>query len=93
MLYNIFKHKNKKHEIPEYIIFSVSNFNKWFNSPKEKSYANKGIFLRIDKLSLSFLEEYFKTCYNLDIEKIDYIKVITFENAIKTDWNLKLNGK
>ena len=38
---------------PEYIVFNVSNFNQWFQDPNNNAvYANRGIYLRIDKLSI-----------------------------------------
>ena len=52
---------------PEGIIFSVDNFNIWFNSPENgATYANPGIFKRTDKLSESHVDEYLKNCYGLE---------------------------
>ena len=48
------KEKPVEKEIPsEDVVFNVDNFNKWFNDPNNNAvYANTGIFLRLDKLSV-----------------------------------------
>jgi hypothetical protein len=57
-----------KRVIPlEEIIFNVDNFNIWFNHPENgATYANSGIFKRIDKLSESHVDEYLAKCYGIE---------------------------
>lgn len=53
----------------EDIIFDVKNFNKWFNDPENNStYANSGIFLRLDKLSEDHIDDYLKS-YGEEVHK------------------------
>lgn len=89
---NIFKKKKPQPKvvIPDYILFRVENFNNWFNAPKE-SYANPGIFLRLDKLGISFIEEYLSECYGLDMNTYEYSIINKFEQDIRNDWKHKLN--
>lgn len=85
--------KNTKKElfiIPDYIVFNIENFNNWFNDPNKESYAGSGIFLRIDKLGISFIENYLKDCYDYDIELYEYLKIVQFYDDIVKDWKFKL---
>jgi hypothetical protein len=73
------------------ILFDVGNFNKWFNSDDNGSYANPGIFLRLDKLSSDMIYDYLKYCYVTDVEhkmggeyRMQFIK---FYEDICKDWN------
>ncbi len=84
-----FFNKKPKHTVPDYIIYSVDNFNNWFNAPK-KSYANPGIFLRTDKLSTHFIAEYLKDCYNLELHEQEMLLISNFYESIKKDWINKL---
>jgi len=50
----------------ESLVFNVDNFNNWFCDPNNNAvYANKGIFLRIDKLSESQILDYIEKCYGI----------------------------
>jgi hypothetical protein len=49
------------------IMFSVENFNKWFVDPNNGAvYANRGIFLRLDKLSVGHIEDYLEKEFGID---------------------------
>ena len=51
---------------PEYIVFNVDNFNLWFQDPSNNAiYANKGIYLRMDKLSQTHITDYLDKCYGI----------------------------
>lgn len=98
----LFKKKTKELEqypIPEYIIFSVSNFNKWFNNQKDPNiYANPGIFLRLDKLSHYTIEQYVKNCYGINIDKYQWSKEYkslqtNLYNDIVKKWKLLIRDK
>lgn len=57
---------HKPFPVPEYIVFSVDNFNKWFNDRNNgATYAHSGIFLRTDKLDESHVVEYMEKCYGI----------------------------
>ena len=91
------KIEKKKTIFPiEEIIFDVKNFNTWFCHPDNGAvYANKGIFLRLDKLSDSHIYDYLKKCYGIDSSvnfsiSVDRL-VRNFYNDIRLDWITKLN--
>lgn len=45
----------QKQVADESVVFNVDNFNTWFCDPNNNAvYVNKGIFLRVDKLSEAF---------------------------------------
>lgn len=101
---NFLKSKEKvitKKEIPaESIVFSVDNFNKWFCDPNNNAiYANAGIFLRVDKLSESQIEDYLLTCYGIENygpflwSRPTWQMTSEFYNEIRKDWMNKLNKK
>ena len=78
-----------QHKVPDYIIWSVCNFNKWFCHPDNgATYAHAGIFTRIDKLCIAHVEEYLIKCYDLLAE--DYTHKAEFLDKIKADWRHKL---
>jgi hypothetical protein len=91
---NIFKKKKPKQKvvIPNYILFNVENFNNWFNAPKE-SYANPGIFLRLDKFGIFIIREYLSECYGLDMNIYEYSIINKFEQDIRNVWKQKLTLK
>lgn len=93
LLNSIFGKKESKSSqiIPiDSIVYSVENFNLWFcDSNNNAVYANKGIFLRLDKLSQSHITDYLQKSYG--ITSIDYQKVYEFEQSIRKDWYNKLN--
>lgn len=73
------------------IVYNTSNFNLWFCDPNNNAvYANKGIFLRLDKLSSSHITDYLVKSYG--ITDFDYIKILEFENQIRKDWFTKINN-
>lgn len=80
--------------VPEYIVFNVENFNNWFNAKDNNAvYAHPGIFLRIDKLSESCIEDYIEKCYGLKgrflWSKHTYEMYSEFYNEIRKDWMKK----
>ena len=94
-LKNFFSKKQEPHQVPEYIILSVDNFNTWFNNPDNNAvYANPGIFLRIDKLSLAHIFDYIEKCYGITSEK-SYVNydVYKFLDEIRLNWKRKILWK
>lgn len=83
----------------ENVIFNVDNFNEWFNEPNNGAvYANSGIFLRIDKLGESHVEDYLLKKYNLVNGSFLFSKpyremISDFKRDIITDWQNKLKTK
>lgn len=85
-----FKEIIRPYPVPNYIVFNVDNFNVWFNSKDNgATYANSGIFLRTDKLSMSHVYEYLELCYGIGTER-DQIKTVVFYEDIRKDWRAKL---
>lgn len=87
----------KPFPVPEYIVFNVDNFNKWFVAPDNGAvYANKGIFLRLDKLGESHVTDYIEKCYGLAggflWTKPTSTMIREFHEAIRKDWTIKLTG-
>lgn len=79
--------------VPDYIIYNVENFNNWYNATDNNAeYAHKGIFLRLDKLSISQVNDYIVKCYGI-ISILEYQKDIEFLKEIQKDWRDKLNKK
>ena len=81
-------------------IVDVNNFNSWFCSDKPSDiYANKGIFLRLDKLSQHHIVDYiFSLTNDLTKEETEelYCSVNLFNNfekLIRSDWNMKIAVK
>lgn len=85
----------KSFTVPEYIVLNVDNFNSWFNVPNkdEQIYAHPGIFLRLDKLSLSHVINYIHCCYGIDPKKssMDY-DLYKFLEDIKKDWRKRIDN-
>jgi len=72
------------------IVYNVQNFNLWFCDVNNNAvYANKGIFLRLDKLSQSHIIDYLDKSYG--IKEVDYVKIHDFEKSIRENWYNKLN--
>lgn len=91
-MFNIFKEKKTKTFVPpKYAMFNVEVFNSWFNDKDNgATYANMGIFLRIDKLSYRHIEEYLINCFNIDLKEVDLTdEIVTFYYTISDDWRLK----
>jgi len=77
----------------KYRIFNVDVFNEWFNDKENGAvYANSGIFLRLDKLSISHIEDYLVKCHGLELSNWDIDEdVRNFYEEIRKDWLNKLN--
>ncbi|SRR6266403_2598350 len=98
MFKNLFKKSQNKTSIKSIEeIFNVTNFNNWFINPDNGSYANHGIFLRLDKLCDSFFFEYFEFqgvkkgsdfAYNEN-----YTKFRVFVEQVRLNWISKINEK
>lgn len=91
-MFSIFNKKQKTiiHGVPDYIVYNVDNFNRWFNAPNKPSYANPGIYLRVDKLGHSFIEDYLKECYGMNHDHSDYAKISVLYDQVRKDWLTKL---
>lgn len=92
-----FKRKKKENDEMVYQnMFDVDKFNNWFNDPNNGSYANPGIFLRMDKLSTSMFEDFFKTFNIKDINNFMNSSHLTqinkFEDDVRRDWIDKINN-
>jgi hypothetical protein len=79
----------------KYVLFNVETFNTWFNDKDNGAvYANSGIFLRLDKLSISHIEDYLVKCHGLNLSNWDiYEDVRNFNEEIRKDWINKINQK
>lgn len=75
-----------KKEAPSNLdVFNVDTFNDWFCDPNNNAvYANKGIFLRVDKLSISQIEDYLEKRWSI-MDK-SYDSMSKFQDQIKKDW-------
>jgi hypothetical protein len=81
--------KKKPTFVPKkYVIFNVDTFNTWFNDKANNAvYANPGIFLRLDKLSISHIEDYLVKCHGLTLSDWDISEDINlFYEKIRKDW-------
>lgn len=93
------KNFTKKEEVTfvprKYTIFNVDVFNEWFNDKDNGAvYANSGIFLRLDKLSISHIEDYLVKCHGLNLSNWDIDEdVRNFHEEIRKDWIDKINQK
>jgi hypothetical protein len=83
----------------ESIVFNVDNFNEWFCDPNNNSvYANKGIFLRVDKLSESQIVDYLEKKWSINNggsfiwSKPSHTMISDFYKEIRKDWMNKING-
>jgi len=80
-------------------LFNVDDYNDWFNDKgkKTESYANPGIFLRLDKLSDDLIFDYFRECRVDDVENLMYgqykEEFNKFRTDIRADWRDKLDKK
>lgn len=89
------KEITKPFEVPEYIILNVDNFNLWFNKPKDENlYAHSGIFLRLDKLSVSHVLNYITLCYGIPTKEASTnYNLYSFYDEIKVNWVKLINDK
>jgi hypothetical protein len=86
-------------EINEDEMFSVENFNAWWNDTSKPIdiYAHPGIFLRTDKLSQHHFEAYFESFgvkdgrEFIECDRENWFKYKTFEDEIRKDWYNKLS--
>jgi hypothetical protein len=78
----------------KYVIFNVETFNTWFNDPhNEAVYAHAGIFLRLDKLSISHIHDYIVKCHGLVLDEWDFEDSIQdFYFKLREDWLTKINN-
>ena len=85
----------KSFEVPEYIILNVDNFNLWFNSPKDANiYAHPGIFLRLDKLSVSHIVNYITLCYGIPTKDVSVkYDLYGFHDEIRADWMKRIEKR
>lgn len=86
-MFSIFK--KKATFVPKkYVLFNVDTFNEWFNDRDNGAvYAHSGIYLRLDKLSVSHIEDYLVKCHNLTLEDWDlHDEVREFHDRIRFDW-------
>ncbi len=92
-----FNKKTKKHKfIPKkYVIFNVDTFNVWFNDSENGAlYANPGIFLRLDKLDHSQIEDYLIKCHGLNLSELNIEREkVQFLEDVRRDWIKKLNKR
>ena len=72
-------------------ILNVNKFNEWFcNKDNNAVYAHEGIFLRLDKLSLSHIDDYLLKAHKLEKHDFEYDKLQDFLDSIKKDWKEKI---
>lgn len=88
---NYFK-KDKQEDTTEIIKkdFNVEEFNDWFNNEYDGydgRKGNKGIFLRLDKLSPYMIEDYLKY---IGQETTDN-NIYKYNSIIRKDWLEKIN--
>jgi len=94
----IFGNKQPKNKVPippKKTILNVKSFNTWLCDPNNNDvYANKGIFLNLDKFSESHITDYIKSKYNINWEdsNITYDDIITFYYKVRQDWFNKLDN-
>lgn len=82
----------RAHPVLDSIVYDVDNFNKWFCDPQNNAeYAHSGIFLRLDKLSQSHVDDYLNKCYG--ISDGNFQKKIELLDGIRSDWHNKIIKK
>jgi len=95
-MFKFFKKRNNSKFTPKkYVIFNIDTFNIWFNDKDNQAeYSHSGIYLRLDKLSESQIEDYLVKCHGLNIGECDLIEDISnFKEEIRKDWFKKLEEK
>ena len=90
-MFNFFKKNPKRFISKDYVLFNVETFNTWFQDENNGAvYANKGIYLRINKLSIAHIYDYLIKCHGFTIEEISYYldesKIYDFYNNIVENW-------
>lgn len=90
-LLNLILGKKEKDIKPvDTIVYNVNNFNLWFcNKDNGAVYANTGIFLRLDKLSQSHIEDYLQKTFC--ITEFNHQRICEFEQEIRKDWQIRLS--
>ena len=83
----VLRKKEIKQVVPvDTIVYNVDNFNLWFRHKDNGAvYANEGIYLRLDKLSQSHIEDYLLKSYG--IVQADHQKIYDFEQEIRQNWS------
>ena len=78
----------KPFPVPDFIVLNVDNFNVWFKAKDNNAvYANEGIFLRLDKLSISHVVDYIEKCYGVKSEDASSkYDVYDFYDKIRANW-------
>lgn len=80
------------HLLQSDILFDVDNFNGWFNAPKpDETYANAGIFLRLDKLSHEHFILYINSFglepdLSAEFYHDNRKAFVKFEKKVRADW-------
>ncbi len=77
-------------------ILNVHKFNEWFvNNKNPDIYANAGIYLRLDKLCVSHIEDYIWDITDgvLDIDNFNKKVIKDFEIEIRSNWKNQLRAK
>lgn len=77
-------------------ILIVDKFNEWFvNNKNPDIYANAGIYLRLDKLCVSHIEDYIRVATDgvLDIDNFNWKVIKDFEIEIRNNWQNQLRAK
>lgn len=97
--------KAEINERPQYvpqkdIVFNVHNFNRWFvNKDNNAVYANKGIYLRTDKLSEAHIEDYLEKAFNIKNpaflwkDDLSHRLISDFHNTIRNNWIQQINNQ
>ncbi len=92
-----FKQPEQPKEIPSAEeMFNVQTFNDWFCDPNNNAvYAHKGIFLRLDKLSVWHIIDYLNRKFNIHWIQagIPHEELEQFCSEIRNDWREKINAK
>lgn len=82
------KQKELKKVYDPSLVFDVDRFNEWFNDKDNgATYAHSGIYLRLDKLSLSHVTEYLYNEWGLELSgDYTYDQANEFFLNIRSDW-------
>jgi FtsH-binding integral membrane protein len=75
-------------------VFNVERFNQWWNNEANgATYAHSGIYLRLDKLSLSHVTEYLYKAHGLSLsEHYTYDEANDFYVEIRSNWYEQLHS-
>ena len=75
-------------------VFNVQRFNEWWNNKDNgATYAHSGIYLRLDKISLSHVTEYLYKVHGLSLsEHYTYDEANDFYVEISNNWYEQLHS-